>query len=210
MVTSYGYAYDGPPTKCHTGPRSGTVALRNGVMERFPGVKDLGIFNCRYTRTKNSKTYSFHADGRAWDAGCSGDLADEVADFLVAHADVLGVQEVIRNRKRWDSRTRKWATYQGSDPHTDHVHVSQCIAAADGLKKSTVLAPAGTPQPDLYQEEDPMFIITPANEIVLLHAGKLVYIGKPGSLDPEINQWDLRNDADTCARVIATFGPIAR
>lgn len=31
---------------------------------------------------------------------------------------------VIFNRRIWESDTRKWTTYTGSNPHTDHVHLS--------------------------------------------------------------------------------------
>lgn len=160
---SYGYAYDGPPTKCAKGPRPGTKALEAGVMERF-GCGTDGIFNCRPIRTAGSTTLSFHADGRAWDAKCTRDLNRRIAAWLVQWADELGIQEVISYRRRWDARTKTWRVYNGDDPHTGHVHVSQCTRAANGLTLATIRAiedGAPGPIPGPHQEDDDMKIIVP-------------------------------------------------
>lgn len=149
----YGYAYDEPPTVCTKGPRPGTTALRDGVMERF-GCGDDGIFNCRKTRNKGSTTLSFHADGRAWDAKCTGALNRRIAAWFVQWAEVLGIQEVISYRRRWDARTREWRDYTGDDPHEGHVHVAQCKRAANGLTLATVRAiEDGAPGP-INQEDE--------------------------------------------------------
>lgn len=148
----FGFVYDGPPSKCAKGARPGTKALRDGTMHLFPGVTDLGIFNCRPTRNSGSSTLSFHADGRAWDPGCSGDLNEQVFQFFIAHADDLGIQEAISKRRRWDSRTREIKHYGGDDPHTEHVHVSQCIRAANSLTVATVLGLGASQEDDLDPE----------------------------------------------------------
>ncbi len=173
----YGYAYDGPPTKCLGRARKGTKALRAGVIEAFPHVGDQGIYNCRDVR--GGGTLSFHADGRAWDAKCAGQLNADVAAFLVEHADALGIQEVISRRRRWDSRTRKWVDYHGVDDHTTHVHVSQCIAAANALTIDDVRAvtdPTPTPTP-VPQEDDTVLLIEVTDGgdkgVWLDHAGTL-------------------------------------
>lgn len=157
----YGFVYDGPPTRCAKGPRPGTKALSVGVMERF-GCGTDGIFNCRPTRNSGSTTLSFHADGRAWDAKSTGELNRRIAAWLVQWADELGVQEVISYRRRWDARTRQWRVYNGDDPHTGHVHVSQCIRAANSLTLATVRAiESGAPGPlakPTPQEDDDMEI----------------------------------------------------
>ncbi len=164
----YGYAYNGPPTKCSKGPRSGTIALRDGVMERF-GCGDDGIFNCRPIRVAGAKVLSFHADGRAWDAHATGEQNRRIASWLVQHANELGVQEVISYRRRWDARTREWRVYNGDDPHTGHVHTSQCSLAASTLTIETVRAiedgapgPIPSPQP----EDDEMKILVPRGPAV--------------------------------------------
>jgi hypothetical protein len=48
-----------------------------------------------------------------------------VADYAVANAARLSITYVIWNRAIWDSRNGKgWVPYNGSSPHTDHVHIS--------------------------------------------------------------------------------------
>jgi hypothetical protein len=42
---------------------------------------------------------------------------------LVKNYNVLDVAEVIYNRRIW-TRSEGWRTYGGSNPHTDHIHVS--------------------------------------------------------------------------------------
>ncbi len=49
---------------------------------------------------------------------------DAISNYLIANADRLGVDYIIWNGKSWNSRRRSWANYSGSNPHTDHVHVS--------------------------------------------------------------------------------------
>lgn len=179
----YSYAYDGPPSKCAKGSRPGTKALRAGVIERF-GCGDDGIFNCRPTRNRGSTTLSFHADGRAWDAHGTGELNKRIAAWLVDHADELGVQEVISYRRRWDARTRKWSVYTGDDPHEQHVHVAQCIRAANTLTLTQVRAiqdGAPGPLPTPHQEDDTMYY-THGGNVYLLHGGKLVRMQTPDAI----------------------------
>lgn len=48
-----------------------------------------------------------------------------VSAWAQANAGRLGVTYVIWSRKIWDSRNnRGWEPYNGSSPHTDHVHIS--------------------------------------------------------------------------------------
>lgn len=134
---SYGYQYDGPPTKCHGGPRPGAVALAAGFMERFRCGTD-GIYNCRPIRVHGATTLSFHADGRAWDAHAAGGLNTEIATSAVDWAPDLGIQEVISRGRRWTSQDRIWHGYHGDDPHEQHVHIALCSAAAEGLTLAAV------------------------------------------------------------------------
>lgn len=147
----YGFAYDPPPSVCAKGPRPGAKALRDGVKASFP-VTDLGIFNCRPVRVKGATVLSFHADGRAVDFGCKGEVNRLLCLALVANAETLGIQEVIgTGRRRWDSRSREWHHYAGDDPHDTHVHVALCTRAADTLTLATVKSVLGE-----HQEEDDM------------------------------------------------------
>lgn len=192
---TFGYVYDGPPAKCAKGPRPGTKALRDGVMERF-GCGDDGIFNCRPTRNKGSKTLSFHADGRAWDARCTDDLNRRIAAWLVEWADVLGIQEVISYRRRWDSKTRLWRVYTGDDPHTGHVHAAQCIRAANSLTLATVRAiEHGAPGPIPPEEDDmKMTLYQPdfgpdKGMVFLVGPVSYEYIGDPKAESELERQW---------------------
>jgi len=189
----YGLVYDGPPTRCAKGPRPGTKALEKGVMERF-GCGTQGIFNCRPIRTKGSTVLSFHADGRAWDAKCSGELNRRIADWLVANADELGVQEVIcTGRRRWTSRTRTWAHYGGDDDHSTHVHVAQCIRAANSLTLATVRAIGGEGPTPPDQEDDDMPKLYRVDsgpdkgKIFWVGNGDRVYVDDPAKL-PELER----------------------
>lgn len=47
-----------------------------------------------------------------------------ISDYLIANASRLGVDYIIWNGKSWNSRRKTWANYTGSNPHTDHVHVT--------------------------------------------------------------------------------------
>lgn len=48
-----------------------------------------------------------------------------VADWAVANHKRLSITYAIWARRIWDSRNaRGWEAYNGSSPHTDHVHIS--------------------------------------------------------------------------------------
>ncbi len=46
------------------------------------------------------------------------------ADYLIQHAARLRVTYIIRDRQIWNRSGGGWRPYNGSSPHTDHVHVS--------------------------------------------------------------------------------------
>lgn len=144
---SFGYQYD-PAKGCSGKAQPGTRVLRDTMDLLVPDLGDYGIYNCRSTRT--GKSYSLHAEGRAWDCAIpSGkwDLGDLTAQFFVDAAQDLGVQRVIWGRgpgkppKEWDSREgqRFWSAYSGP-PHDDHNHVELCWAAARSLTPTIVRA----------------------------------------------------------------------
>jgi hypothetical protein len=147
----FGYAYDPAGTRCTSGPTPGAQALLAVVLDAFVELRSLGIYNCRPVR--GGTTLSLHGEGRAIDFGA--DPADRAAQnqghllagVLVDQADALGVQEVIWHRRRWTSRSRRWTDYGGVNPHTDHVHVGLCWAAARSLTAVTVRAALRLRQP---------------------------------------------------------------
>lgn len=107
---------------------------------------DLGIYNCRPTRT--GSTLSLHGEGRAWDCAIPSGLValgDKTAQFFVDAAQELGVQRVIwgfgpnKSPKEWDSREgqRYWSNYSGP-AHDDHIHVEVCWKSALELTEKQV------------------------------------------------------------------------
>lgn len=128
----YGFCYDSTGSRCSGKPQAGTLALRATIRKLFPGIGDLGIYNCRPTRGGGS--LSTHGEGRGWDAACNANtqlkLGDKLAATLVINAPQLGIQRVIWNRRQWDSRAKAWRAYGGVSPHTDHLHIELCWEAA--------------------------------------------------------------------------------
>lgn len=142
-------AYD-PVRSCSGGPAPGLVALEKFAVARWPGLRSAGIYACRSVR--GGSGLSLHAEGRALDLAVphpSDPLGDQAAAWLVDHADALGVQELIWNRRIWTSRQPYWRPYNpgpGGSDHTDHVHVGLAWSGARGVTTDT-LAAAGTGAP---------------------------------------------------------------
>lgn len=137
----YGYAYDPTGTKCSGGPMPGALALRDYSLTKWHALHDVGIYNCRPVRGGSS--LSTHGEGRGWDAGvplAHAPVGLEVADWHVAMAERIGVQEVIWDHHRWDSSRRRWLDYHGEDPHETHVHIALCRAAAAQLTVAAIRA----------------------------------------------------------------------
>lgn len=70
-----------------------------------------------------------HPKGRALDfmintPGLGKSTGDAVAAYVLANAARLNVMYVIWNRRSWNPKRGTWVAYTGSNPHTDHVHVS--------------------------------------------------------------------------------------
>lgn len=133
--------YDPAGTVCSKGPQPGATALMMWLLGSYPEAKSLGIFNCRPTR--GGTKLSLHGEGRALDVAFpltkyedANPTGTALAHRLVAHADELGVQLVIFNRKIWSANraNENWRAYTGSaGPHLDHLHVELCWDAAKNL-----------------------------------------------------------------------------
>ena len=148
-MTTYDLTYDramGP----HTGPRPGTVNLKDEILGKWEGAFSKGIFNPRPIRGTEHLVpvrWSQHAQGSAVDIGVSlqpeGEVVgDEIADWLTAYASTLGVQYFIWNRQSW-SHSRGWTVYRGgAGAHRDHLHIEQTTEAAE-----TYVGPALPPLP---------------------------------------------------------------
>ncbi len=103
------------------GTRSVDIIVGTAVL-KFPTLKNLGIFNCRYIR--GTTTWSQHAWGNAVDFGGSTELLDAVADYL----------NTLKEKGYIPLGTLLWRV----PDHYTHIH-------AEGLPKMT-----GTP-PCAYQ-----------------------------------------------------------
>ncbi|MFP5225274.1 MAG: hypothetical protein ACLGH3_06955 [Actinomycetota bacterium] len=129
------YASYDPQDTCDPTDKPGVIAFRKETVANNPGTGWGGISRaCR-------STISEHYEGRAWDWTVSAynatqkRQAEGVMNSLFAadrwgnqHAKArrLGIMYIIWNKRIWGAyRARDgWRAYNGSSPHTDHVHFS--------------------------------------------------------------------------------------
>jgi hypothetical protein len=134
-----GYAgYDGQDT-CDPTAKPGVTATRNLLNAAY------GSHTTYIPRDCATGGTSEHKEGRALDYMLDHNdaseraIAEEILDWLLAtdvygnkHANArrLGVMYLIWNRRIWESYTQTWSDYSGSNPHTDHIHISFSWAGA--------------------------------------------------------------------------------
>jgi hypothetical protein len=115
---------------CLGGMTEGADALGKYIEERWsPPVTRAATQNyaCRPIRGGSSTTV--HAEGRAVDAMIPGEteeglrVGNEIRNFLIHNAEILGIQRVIWNRGIWQANIDGWNDYYGLSPHTDHLHI---------------------------------------------------------------------------------------
>lgn len=115
-----------PAKKCTGGETVGAQALMQWHVDTngHRGGTDLGIYACR--NVAGSKTLSVHAEGRACDLGCpvTNNWSWNVAEFLRVNSLALQIQAVIHQGGVWSARQpyAGWRTYDGDDPHDNHIH----------------------------------------------------------------------------------------
>ena len=170
--------YTPEPSRCASGVQPGTAALQEWITEDSPWaahLTDLGTFNCR--KIAGTNRWSSHASGRAGDSGvrvmATGHPAGHaLAAWLVKNAGMLGVQEVIWNRRRWDNQSRRWRAYTGVSPHLDHVHWAQNTSGARHTTTARIksVAPNATPP----TPEDPFMALTTAEQKELLTNTRMI------------------------------------
>ena len=116
----------------------GAQRVRTWVTAHWPQVTNVGGYSCRPING-NAAVTSIHAVGRALDlhipvaAGseADNDLGDELANYLVANAQYIGVQRVIWDRTYWrGGDAPREGYYDGAHPHNDHIHVELSVAAS--------------------------------------------------------------------------------
>lgn len=112
--------YDGPPYQFTTFIPPGTRALRQAVAERW----SLARTEVVRKRERCEASPSEHCECRAVDAFSSERaIRRAIFDAMVGHADELGVQSVIADRRVWGFGTWHERHYDGPSPHDDHTHV---------------------------------------------------------------------------------------
>jgi hypothetical protein len=106
------------------------------LLGHFAVVTSVGGYACR-RNTADSSRMSVHGTGRALDVfipqvtgGADNGQGDKVANWLVTHAQQIGVQLVIWDRSIWRANGTNDAAYGGPNPHTDHIHVELSKEAA--------------------------------------------------------------------------------
>ncbi len=139
-----GYAGYQKQTVCSPTAKPGTVKLKNLLLKTYPGTRNLGI-----SRACSAGGTSEHKEGRGLDWGVRVNSTSERAKanaFLTwllktdgagnkaANARRLGVMYVIWNKRIWGAyaANQGWRPYGGSNPHTDHVHISLSRAGGAG------------------------------------------------------------------------------
>jgi hypothetical protein len=139
-----GFAKYQGQTICSPTAKPGTVKLKNMLLRTYPGTRSLGI-----SRSCSAGGTSEHKEGRAFDWGVRYSssterakanafltwlLKTDAAGHKAANARRLGVMYVIWNKRIWGAYAASsgWRPYGGSNPHTDHVHISLSRAGGAG------------------------------------------------------------------------------
>jgi murein DD-endopeptidase MepM/ murein hydrolase activator NlpD len=74
-----------------------------------------------------TNTPSDHSTGNAVDIMTSNKkLGNEIAEYMKVNSQALNVKYIIWNHQIWSTQRKRegWRSYNGVNPHTDHVHVS--------------------------------------------------------------------------------------
>jgi hypothetical protein len=116
--------------------KPGGRKLGEYLLDHFSDVSSVGGYACR-RNTADSSRMSVHGTGRALDVfiptsngAADNTKGDKVANWLVLHAQRIGVQLVIWDHSIWRANGTNDAAYGGPIPHIDHVHVELTNAAS--------------------------------------------------------------------------------
>lgn len=115
----------------------GAAQLKGWLEAYWPQVDGIGGYSCRPING-DSSNMSVHATGRAIDihipldgGQADNDLGDPVANWLLEHAEEIGIQTIIWDRWLWrPNRDPRDRYYAGAHPHHDHLHVELTPAGA--------------------------------------------------------------------------------
>lgn len=177
-------------------PKTGTKALAALIEQTYP--KHVVYM----TRSCSAAGVSGHESGRAIDFMVNSNRSD-VQSFInwllatdssgnkYAMARRLGVQYLIYNKRIWRPyRGGVWGAYTGSNPHTDHLHISLnpdgankktsfwsgTITSSSSSKPASSAKPAASPKPTA-----PVKAVAPVTTVKLAVPLLQVYSGSSGT-----------------------------
>jgi len=135
------------PEGCSGTYTPGARELAAYIAESFPGVSGTGGYNCRPI-VGIPDEMSVHATGRAIDIDiptigaaeeADNDLGDPIGNWLIEHAEEIGIQRVIWDRWTWWSQVPPGYSrsmpydWEGSHPHNDHLHIELSVRGGNRL-----------------------------------------------------------------------------
>jgi hypothetical protein len=136
MFVTYDNGPSWSPKLCAGGLKPGAKKLGAFLDQKFSQISSIQGYSCR-ANTASPTKMSIHGTGRALDifipmSGGAADntKGDEVANYLVTHAEELQVQYIIWDRSQWRANGTNDRLYAGPVPHTDHLHVEITNEAA--------------------------------------------------------------------------------
>jgi hypothetical protein len=132
-----------PVSGCSGGLRPGAVEFSSDLKALFPQIADIAGYCCRdICADPPSGEMSIHGTGRALDLflpldGGDADNAagDVIANWLIEHAEEVGVQLIIWHRWMWIADAdpgSKSQPYPGLNPHINHIHVELSVQGGEG------------------------------------------------------------------------------
>lgn len=172
ILIGVAYHYDPPDGHYTSIIPSGTHAFAVVVSKHFG-------FRVEIIRDKSrcNSTRSEHCECRACDFFVTAPKGRPMFDWAIAHADELGIQSVIHNRRVWGFGNWTERAYHGPSPHTDHVHIGLNKLAAATLTEKKVKATLGGVEEDWFDmatKEDLREVVAEELEKVI---GAVLYPG---------------------------------
>lgn len=139
----------------------GLRMFRDEIVARFPVIRQTYMPG-RSRPMVDTQRLDMHQAGRAVDfmvpmlgSAANVSAGDPIANYLVEHAEELGVQLVIWNGAQFctgQPAARRFIPYTGSSMHRDHLHVEVSVQAGErGLpvyRSNRTVAPAVVPGRD--------------------------------------------------------------
>lgn len=141
--------YTGAPLYSEAGTNQlsitpGTKRFRDWIVRNVRGITSGGLSRHpakAHDAANPRDRLDMHEAGRAIDLMIStvggrqnSAVGDPVANWLVEHAEEIGVQIVIWARTQWVSTSSggRWSNYTGRNPHIDHIHMELSTEGAAG------------------------------------------------------------------------------